>query len=53
MEVTPGLRSIENRVIGKYDGSRPTRVTSVPCNVVTNGKRRFSDIWEANQALME
>ena len=33
--VTPSDCSIEKRVIGRYDGSLPTSVMSVPCSVVT------------------
>ena len=33
--VTTSDRSIENATMPAYDGSLPTRVMSVPCNVVT------------------
>ncbi len=59
IEVTPSLCSMENRVIGKYDGSAPTNVMSVPCSVVTYGSLRLvrwlsqASICRASIALTE
>ena len=40
--VTPCERMIEKRVMGWKEGCSPTRVTSVPCRVVTRGGPPFS-----------
>ena len=56
MDVTPSDCSIENFVIGRYDGSWPTSVMSVPCRVVMNGSRVFlkdAIICCASMAAME
>ena len=47
--VTPSLCSIEKRVIGRYERSSPTSVMSVPCSVVTKGRRR--GLWPRSQHL--
>ncbi len=54
MLVMPLDLSIENRVIGKYERSMPTRVMSVPCSVVIKGSlRRGAIICWASSAAME
>ena len=59
IDVTPSLWSMEKRVIGRYDGSEPTSVMSVPCSVVTYGRRRplrvrsHASICRASMALTE
>ena len=52
MHVTVGLLSIANRVTGRYEGSDPTSVTSVPCRVVMYG-RVLPSICDASMALTE
>ena len=45
--VTASLCSIRKRVMGKNDGSWPTRVMSVPCRVVTTFSRSGPTICRA------
>ena len=48
--VTTSDFSIANRVIGRYDRSCPTIVTSVPCSVVTRPSRSGASISRARCA---
>src|SRR2546430_833184 len=53
MQVTPSDCSMEKRVIGRKLRSLPTRVISVPCNVVIKGSRRGAAMERASMALTE